>query len=59
MLKTFTTSDELLYVLKKLMTLQILSNFRLVGGTVLSLQLGHRISEDIDLFTYKFHCILK
>lgn len=25
--------------------------FRLVGGTSLSLQLGHRISVDIDLFT--------
>lgn len=25
--------------------------FRLVGGTSLSLQLGHRMSEDIDLFT--------
>jgi predicted nucleotidyltransferase component of viral defense system len=25
--------------------------FRLVGGTALSLQLGHRMSEDIDLFT--------
>jgi hypothetical protein len=27
------------------------SLFRLVGGTALSLQLGHRISVDIDLFT--------
>ena len=26
-------------------------NFRLVGGTALSLQLGHRISVDIDLFS--------
>ncbi|MBZ4192622.1 nucleotidyl transferase AbiEii/AbiGii toxin family protein [Niabella beijingensis] len=26
-------------------------SFRLVGGTALSLQLGHRISVDIDLFT--------
>jgi predicted nucleotidyltransferase len=25
--------------------------FRLVGGTALSLQIGHRISVDIDLFT--------
>ncbi|WP_312750396.1 nucleotidyl transferase AbiEii/AbiGii toxin family protein [Epilithonimonas hominis] len=29
----------------------ILKPFRLVGGTSLSLQLGHRISIDIDLFT--------
>jgi len=28
-----------------------LEGFRLVGGTALSLQLGHRISVDIDLFT--------
>jgi hypothetical protein len=28
-----------------------LSDFRLVGGTALSLYLGHRISIDIDLFT--------
>ena len=26
-------------------------NFHLVGGTALSLQIGHRISDDIDLFT--------
>lgn len=28
-----------------------LKSFRLVGGTALSLLLGHRISEDLDLFT--------
>ena len=28
-----------------------LSDFRLIGGTALSLYLGHRISVDIDLFT--------
>ena len=28
-----------------------MEQFRLVGGTALSLQLGHRISTDIDLFT--------
>jgi hypothetical protein len=27
------------------------SSFRLVGGTALSLQLGHRMSIDLDLFT--------
>ncbi|WP_240723511.1 nucleotidyl transferase AbiEii/AbiGii toxin family protein [Flavobacterium sp. GT3P67] len=26
-------------------------DFRLVGGTALSLQIGHRMSIDIDLFT--------
>ena len=27
------------------------NNFHLAGGTALSLQIGHRISDDIDLFT--------
>jgi predicted nucleic acid-binding protein len=29
----------------------VLKNYFLVGGTALSLQLGHRVSDDIDLFT--------
>jgi len=33
------------------MQLEDLKDFRLVGGTSLSLQLGHRMSIDIDLFT--------
>ena len=33
------------------MEMDLLNNFRLVGGTSLSLQLGHRVSVDIDLFT--------
>lgn len=32
--------------------------FRLVGGTSLSLQLGHRKSEDIDLFTSAFYDLI-
>ncbi len=35
------------------MALESLADFRLVGGTALSLLLGHRISEDIDLFAAK------
>jgi hypothetical protein len=31
----------------------VLKDFYLVGGTGLSLQLGHRISSDIDLFSHK------
>ena len=34
-----------------LMQAEELNEFRLVGGTALSLQLGHRMSVDIDLFT--------
>jgi hypothetical protein len=33
------------------MTSGVFENFRLVGGTALSLQLGHRLSLDIDLFS--------
>ncbi|WP_321438143.1 nucleotidyl transferase AbiEii/AbiGii toxin family protein [uncultured Bacteroides sp.] len=46
-----TVSDTLWWVLKQLMEIEMLSSFRLVGGTSLSLQLGHRMSVDIDLFT--------
>lgn len=30
---------------------EVFKPFRLVGGTSISLQLGHRMSDDIDLFT--------
>jgi len=46
-----TVSDLLWESLIKLMTIEEFHNFRLVGGTSLSLQLGHRESIDIDLFT--------
>lgn len=46
-----TVSDTLWSILQRLMSIPELSAFRLVGGTSLSLQLGHRISIDIDLFT--------
>lgn len=51
MLQKQTTSPELFQILKTLMSLPLLKSFRLVGGTALSLLKGHRISEDIDLFT--------
>jgi hypothetical protein len=38
-------------VLEETMTEPLFEPFRLVGGTALSLQLGHRKSVDIDLFT--------
>lgn len=37
--------------LLKLMEAEEFKVFRLVGGTALSLQIGHRLSVDIDLFT--------
>lgn len=53
MIKLFynTTSPLLLNILNQLMSEPLFNPFRLVGGTALSLQIGHRISEDIDLFT--------
>jgi len=50
-LYTETVSDTLWNVLQQLMKIELLLPFRLVGGTSLSLQLGHRMSVDIDLFT--------
>lgn len=47
-----TTVSSLLWEsLQTLMDLEAFTSFRLVGGTSLSLQLGHRESIDIDLFT--------
>jgi len=46
-----TVSDLLWETLNKLMSIKEFDVFRLVGGTSLSLQLGHRESIDIDLFT--------
>lgn len=43
----------LLELLRKLMAEEALLPFYLVGGTALALQLGHRISVDIDLFSDK------
>lgn len=48
----YTTVNELLKAcLIKLMRADAFGPFRLVGGTALSLQLGHRQSIDIDLFS--------
>jgi hypothetical protein len=46
-----TVSSLLLNALKKMMDAEELKDFRLVGGTALSLYCGHRQSIDIDLFT--------
>lgn len=46
-----TVNDLLRELLETLMVTPEFNAFRLVGGTSLSLQLGHRISVDIDLFT--------
>ena len=46
-----TVSLQLRRALEKLMTSHVFDEFRLVGGTNLSLKFGHRKSDDIDLFT--------
>jgi len=46
-----TVTDLLWSLLNRLMRIEEFSSFRLVGGTSLSLILGHRMSIDIDLFT--------
>lgn len=48
MLYKQTTTPFLYKTLNKLMKIPEFTNFRLVGGTGLSLQLGHRKSIDID-----------
>lgn len=40
-----------LELLKELMVIPSLESFQLVGGTALALQIGHRISVDLDLFS--------
>lgn len=50
MLQYKTIPPETLHLLKDLQSLPILNGTRLVGGTALALQLGHRKSIDLDLF---------
>jgi predicted nucleotidyltransferase component of viral defense system len=51
MLHYHTINKPLNYALQKLMNAKEFDNFRLVGGTALSLHIGHRKSVDIDLFS--------
>ncbi|MBA5630386.1 nucleotidyl transferase AbiEii/AbiGii toxin family protein [Moheibacter sp. BDHS18] len=46
-----TVNNLLIKTLITLMESSVFESFRLVGGTALSLQLGHRVSVDIDLFS--------
>ena len=46
-----TVTPLLITILATLIAEPLFSPFRLVGGTNLSLRLGHRRSIDIDLFT--------
>ena len=46
-----TVNTLLQECLIKIMASNVFGEFRLVGGTALSLQIGHRLSVDIDLFS--------
>lgn len=50
MLHYETIIPETHLLLEKLSTLPVLEDARLVGGTALALQLGHRTSVDLDFF---------
>ncbi len=51
MLREETVEPATLGLLKRMVALPELKQFRLVGGTALSLLFGHRKSIDLDLFT--------
>jgi predicted nucleotidyltransferase component of viral defense system len=51
MLQKNTVRKPLWDLLKELQKSRVFENYFLVGGTALSLQLGHRVSDGIDLFT--------
>jgi len=51
MLQKKSVRESLWNLLKELQHSKVFNNYFLVGGTALSLQLGHRVSDDIDLFT--------
>ena len=51
MLQSATVHPATLAILKQIMSIPALRQFNLVGGTSLSLQIGHRISIDLDLFS--------
>lgn len=54
MLQIQTVTEPTLELLKELMQLPELKSFFLVGGTNLSLKLGHRVAVDRFRFFHKF-----
>lgn len=51
MLQTSTVKKDTLELLRRLQAEPLLAATRLVGGTALSLQIGHRESDDLDLIS--------
>jgi len=54
MLQKNTVTAATLELLNRIMTDEFFSEFNLVGGTALALQLGHRKSIDLDLFCVNY-----
>lgn len=50
---SFLINPETFNLIQRLQSLDFLKEFYLVGGTALALQIGHRNSIDIDLFSRK------
>ena len=50
MLHIESVEPSTLELLKRIQALPALAETRLVGGTALALQLGHRVSVDLDIF---------
>lgn len=59
MLQTATVDPATLAILNKVMQMAEFRQFNLVGGTALALQIGHRISIDLDLFTHEEYDSIK
>jgi len=55
MLREETVTLEMLNLLRELQSENLFKGFVLAGGTALSLQIGHRKSIDIDLFSTDKH----
>ena len=53
MLHFETVESGTLSILKRLMQIEVLQPFSLVGGTALALRYGHRSSIDLDLFCHQ------
>lgn len=53
MLQTQTIQPIALSVLKRVMNIKEFNSFSLVGGTALALKYGHRMSIDLDFFSYE------
>ncbi len=53
MLQNGSILPETLGLLKSLMAKPVLKDFNLAGGTSLALQIGHRLSVDLDFFRFQ------